>query len=94
MKKTAKELIVEKLRKKVEADLTFGDLDDALLGMNQSRKNQLLTAVRNRHKEHVGRLVLAAVDTFLARVAEDEADTALADGVLTTAELEEIFDDS
>ncbi len=94
MKKTAKELIVEKLRKKVEADLTFGDLDDALLGMNESRKGQLLTAVRNRHKEHVGRLVLAAVDTFLAGVAEDEADTALADGVLTTAELEEIFDDS
>lgn len=91
MKKTARELVIQKLKKKAEADTSFENLVDALSGLNNSRKNQLLTAVKNQHKEHVGRLVLSAMKAFLRQEAKDATDAVLSDGVLSTAELEEIF---
>jgi|PlaIllAssembly_1097288.scaffolds.fasta_scaffold00611_9 hypothetical protein len=88
---TFKKVVAARLRKKGMDGLTFADIVAALQDLNGGEKQRMLNSVVSLHRERIGSLVLLAVNSKLESDAEAEADDVLADGVVSSAEMDKIF---
>lgn len=86
--------IKRKLVQRIMCEVSAADVRDSLLALNESQRQTLLEAVRRQQTDRVGLIINRAVVTHIVEPqAQQEAEAAVADGQITTAEAERILFD-
>ena len=87
---TVREILISRLRPKIRDDLTWSGLASLINGLSAPKKAEMLNAAKASNGCVLGNRIVAAVNAKIEADAAAEADTMLADGSLSAADLERI----
>ena len=87
---TVREILISRLRPKIRDDLTWAALASLINGLSAPKKAEMLNAAKASNGCALGNRIVAAVNAKIEADSAAEADTMLADGSLSAADLERI----
>ena len=90
-KPTATAAIAKRLAGKIARELTWAQFASAVTGLDADGKAALLKAVQGQQATQIGNLLLGYVRDHVRSLALAEADTILADDVVSLAELDKVI---
>lgn len=88
---STRDKLARRLERKARDDLTPADVLEALKDLTVPQRNSLLGAIQSGNAAMVGGMVMGAVRSRVQAMATARADTMLADGSITEAELEQVL---